>query len=235
MNAWEVRLHDNWRKVVELVRSACERSDRKVDDVQVVAVTKYVDLETTLGMARVGCRDLAESRPQSLWEKSTASANSGIRWHLIGHLQRNKVRRTLPHLSLLQSLDSLRLLQQVESDAEALGITVDVLLEVNLTQDGSKTGASEEEARRMLDALAESPRVRVRGIMGMASLEGGSLQARKDFQSIREFRDRLRQETTLDLPVLSMGMSGDFQEAILEGSTMVRIGSLLFEGVDPKE
>ncbi len=235
MNAWEVRLHDNWRKVVELVQSACERADRKVDDVQVVAVTKYVDLETTLGMARVGCRDLAESRPQSLWEKSIASATSDIRWHLIGHLQRNKVRRTLPHLSLLQSLDSHRLLQQVESDAEALGITVDVLLEVNLTQDGSKTGASEEEARRMLDALAESPRVHVRGIMGMASLEGGSLQARKDFQSIREFRDRLRQETNLDLSVLSMGMSGDFQEAILEGSTMVRIGSLLFEGVDPKE
>jgi len=225
------------------IATACTRAGRDPADVRLVAVTKYVDASRTRLVLEAGCLDLAESRPQAIWAKAAALADvePPIRWHLVGHLQRNKIRRTLPHLTLVHSLDSLRLLEALDAEATAAEsrsgrrLSIRALLEINLAGDPGRTGATEAEAERMLTAAANHPHVEIRGLMGMASVpDGDTTQARREFARLRELRDRLAPLAPggAGLPELSMGMSGDFEAAILEGSTLVRIGSALFEGLD---
>jgi len=232
------RLHENLATVRERIVEACRRAGRPPGDVRLIGVTKYVSPELTVALVAAGCADLAESRPQALCAKAEALA--GVepppRWHLVGHLQRNKVRRTIGLVSLLHSLDSRRLLDVLEAEARRLGRPCDVLVEVNIAADPGRTGLPAEEVGPLLAAAAACEYVRVRGLMGMASVpEGPSAggQARRQFAMLRELRDQLRADTpaTMTLDELSMGMSGDFEEAILEGATLVRVGSALWEGV----
>jgi pyridoxal phosphate enzyme (YggS family) len=166
-----------------------------------------------------------------LWSKAAALDN--IRWHLIGHLQRNKIRRTLPLVRLIQSVDSRRLLDAINEEAAALGRPTDVLLEANISGDVSKTGLPPEELEPLLHDADAWPQVNIRGLMGMASLEGGDAAAARDFEALRLLRDRLARNAPpgVLLVELSMGMSGDYEIAIAEGATIVRVGSALFEGV----
>jgi len=217
------------------VAEACRRAGRAADEVTVIAVTKYAGPEIARLVHGAGCHDLAESRPQSLWAKAEALADlvPAARWHLVGHLQRNKVRRTLPLLTLLHSLDSLRLLEAIEAEAAAAGCVCRALVEVNLADDPERTGASPADAEAILVAAAGMPHVEVTGLMGMASVpDGDASAARREFARLRELRDKLRAVPGGEkLRELSMGMSGDFAEAILEGATLVRIGSAFFEGL----
>jgi pyridoxal phosphate enzyme (YggS family) len=229
----------NLAAVRDGVAEACRRAGRRAEEVTIVGVTKYVAADAALLLAEAGMADLGESRPQSLWEKCPVLAAAGFspRWHLIGHLQRNKVRRTLPLLGLLHSLDSLRLLEAVEAEARAAEKVVEALVELNLAADPDRTGASEAEAERIVAAAARSPHVRLRGLMGMATApDDDAGAARRQFARLREFRDALaaRIPEAEGLAELSMGMSGDYAAAILEGSTLVRIGSALWEGVAPR-
>lgn len=233
------RCRANLAAVRERIAAACARAGRPIGEVRLVGVTKYVSVDLTAALVRAGCLDLGESRPQSLVQKAEAlavgtPAAEPPRWHLIGHLQRNKLRRTLPWLALLHSLDSLRLLEAVQAEAALAGKPCDVLLEVNLTADPGRTGLPEAEVAGVLEAAAGMANVRVRGLMGMASQPDAADKgaARREFARLRELRDALR----LGLPPgalaeLSMGMSGDFEEAILEGATLVRVGSALWEGI----
>lgn len=230
------RLRRNLTDVSAAIAAACTRAGRDPAGVRMVGVTKYVDAETARLLHELGCRDLGESRAQSLWEKAAALADltPSPRWHLVGHLQRNKLRRTLPALGLLHSLDSRRLLDAVEAEAAAAGLVCEALVEVNLTTDPGRTGVAPEAAGDLVAAAAGMRHVRVRGLMGMAAVpDGRTDSARRDFARLRELRDRLVAEVPAagGLPELSMGMSGDFAEAVLEGATLVRIGSALFEGV----
>ena len=151
----------------------------------------------------------------------------------MGHLQRNKVRRTLPHITLLHSGDSLRLLAEVDRVAAELQIRIPVLLEVNISGDATKLGFAPREVRAALPEAATLEHLQVRGLMAMASLEGSLDDARREFRELRELRDALRPDcpATIQLDELSMGMSGDFEVAIEEGATIVRVGSALFEGI----
>ena len=242
------RIEANLGAVRERIAAACRQAGRTADNVTLVAVTKYVSADVTRLVLEAGCRDLAESRPQSLWDKALALAGvaPAARWHLVGHLQRNKIRRTLPLLGVLQSLDSIRLLEAIAADAvrpadalrpadagqEATGC--DVLVEVNLTDDPGRSGAMPADVPALVAAAAASHGVRLRGLMGMAGRpDADAADARRDFARLRALRDNLA--ATLADPTmlrdLSMGMSGDFEAAILEGSTLVRIGSALFEGI----
>jgi pyridoxal phosphate enzyme (YggS family) len=232
------RLRDNLAAVQGRIAAACRSAGRSPGDVRLVGVTKYVSPELTAALVAAGCRDLAESRPQALWAKAEALA--GVepppRWHLVGHLQRNKVRRTIGLVSLLHSLDSRRLLDVLEAEASLLGSSCDVLVEVNIAADPGRTGLPAAEVGPLLAMAAACGHVRVRGLMGMASVPEGSDsagQARRQFAGLRELRDRLRAAAPahVTLDELSMGMSGDFEEAILEGATLVRVGSALWEGV----
>ncbi len=228
------RIEDNVAQVRQRIAEAARRSGRQSDDVRLVAVTKYVSPEIAQLLVAAGCLDLGEARPQELWSKSEVLGDPRLRWHLIGHLQRNKVRRTLPLASLLHSIDSPRLLLALEAEAAAAGHVAQVLLEVNISGDISKTGLPAGELRAAIDRVAQLKHVSVQGLMAMASLVGGVETARRDFVRLRQLRERLAPECppNVSLAELSMGMSGDYEVAIEEGATIVRVGSALVEGCE---
>lgn len=228
-------VQDNWNRVLEEVRSACEENGRSAHDVLIVGVSKYVPPETALLLAQAGCRILGENRPQHLWEVADEAQRQGadVEIHMIGHLQRNKVARTLPQITCLHSLDSLRLAKAVSEAACQAERTLECLLEVNVTQDAQKTGATADDAGNLAEQILALPGIKLTGLMGMTTLGASVEVARGEFEKIRNLRDQLQQQLGTDVTLgnLSMGMSGDFREAIAEGSTMVRIGSSLWEGI----
>lgn len=226
------RLRQNWLRVQQEVAEAANEQGRAADEVTIVAVSKYVDAETTLALIEVGCNDLGESRPQSLWQKyeSLQPRSADIRWHLIGHLQRNKVRHTVRCRPVIHSIDSERLLAAVADEAAAQGLTLSVFLEVNISGDSAKTGFQPEQLPPLLERLP-AVGVQILGLMAMAGRDTSPVQAGQQFEQLRLLRDRLAAGSAQPLSELSMGMSSDFREAIAAGATMVRIGSRLFEGV----
>lgn len=226
------RLRENLDRVRDKIAEAAKASGRSADEICLVGVTKYVDVETTRCLLELGCQDLGESRPQQLWTKAEALKQYSPRWHMIGHLQRNKTKRTIPLLSLLHSGDSMRLLQAANDDwPEATPLKA--LIEVNISGDAAKHGFPPDEIEPALRQFAALPNLKIVGLMGMASLEGGRDQAQQDFAALRQLRDRLQANCPdgISLAELSMGMSHDFDLAIREGATLVRVGSTLFEGL----
>ena len=226
------RLHANYLHVLDRIEQSAARSGRNGQDITMIGVTKYVDAAIARWLVEFGCINLGESRPQVLWEKAQALSDLPIKWHLIGHLQRNKAKRTLPLVTAMHSVDSMRILEQVKLDSLHRDNPLKLLLEMNVSGDPTKTGMMIPEAEEILanwlTEQAQHPNLEVVGLMGMGSLEGGVDQARKDFAAIRNLRDRWRKQFGLPLEELSMGMSDDFEAAIEEGATLVRIGSVLF-------
>jgi hypothetical protein len=226
---------ENLARVRERIARAAESAGRRADEITLVGVTKYVSSREAAELAATGCADLGESRPQELWSKAAAlESTAAIRWHLVGHLQRNKIRRTLPLITLIHSIDSERLLaaiDQTKQDADDKAPPVNVLLEVNTTGEAAKHGLAPSEVEPLVAAAAKYPHVSIRGLMTMAALGGGPDVAAQNFATLRKLRDRLKPNAPdcVQLESLSMGMSGDFEIAIREGATIVRIGSALWE------
>lgn len=228
------RIASNLARVRDQMAEAAQRAGRSPDEILLTAVTKYVTAEAARVLYEAGCHDLGESRPQELWSKSSALGSLDIRWHMIGHLQRNKLKRTLPLVALVQSVDSLRLLQAIEQWAAQHEHCVPILIEVNVSEDPEKHGFDPKEVPGAIGHATTSPWIDPQGLMCMASREGGLTTARKNFANLRELRDALRDQLPNGpaLSELSMGMSRDFSVAIEEGATIVRVGSVLFEGID---
>jgi pyridoxal phosphate enzyme (YggS family) len=241
------RLRDNLERVRATIAEACRRSARSPDDVRLVAVTKYVDLEIARTLLEAGVHDLGENRVQQLVSRAEAlgAANLGLldteppergvpRWHMIGHLQRNKVRNLLRYTRILHSLDSLRLAEELEKQAEKQDLTVDAFLEVNVAGEESKSGAPLSGAPAIADAIMRSAHITLRGLMTMAPFASDPEDARPYFARLRELLEQLRRDGAVgpDCVHLSMGMTIDYAVAIEEGATFVRIGSALFEGID---
>ncbi|WP_164101635.1 YggS family pyridoxal phosphate-dependent enzyme [Candidatus Laterigemmans baculatus] len=229
------RVAENWRRVVDAVGDAAIAAGRDPSSITIVGVSKYVDAATTRLLVAAGCRDLGESRPQSLWSKAAEIREPHLRWHLIGHLQRNKVRRTLPVVTLIHSIDSVRLADAVHAEAEASGRVVRGLVEVNISGDEAKHGFAPEAVLEALEQISRLPHLQIQGLMAMAAERGDLAAAQRNFEDLRLLRDRLAERglpQNISLGELSMGMSGDFAEAIAAGATIVRIGSRLFEGID---
>lgn len=227
------QLRENLARIRDRIKDAASRCGRSAEEVRLIGVTKYVSADIARELIAAGLYDLGEARPQELWRKTETIAAPAVRWHLIGHLQRNKIRRSLPSIAWLHSGDSLRLLQAVNDEAAALGKLQPVLVEVNISGDANKHGFPPSEVAAALTRLAALPNLQVAGLMTMAALEGGPERARRDFAALRELRDQLQPSLPpgVDLRELSMGMSDDYEQAIEEGSTMVRVGSALFEGL----
>jgi len=231
------KIRENIAALRGRIATACGLAGRDPAGVRLVAVTKYVTAEITRLVLEAGVADLAESRPQSIWSKaeSLADTRPAARWHLVGHLQRNKVRRTLPLVAMLQSLNSLRLLEQIAGETAPRAATpLDVLVEVDLGDDPGRSGAAPAEVPALVRAAAATPGLRLVGLMGMAGHpDAAGADARRDFARLRGLREAVAGELAdpTAFVELSMGMSGDFEEAILEGATLVRIGSAIFEGV----
>src|SRR5262245_38332356 len=226
------RIRENLAAVRERVAAAVARAGRK-DSPRIVGVTKYVEPAVARLLVAAGLDELGESRPQELWRKAEALADLKVSWHLVGHLQRNKVRRTLPLVDCIDSADSLRLLEEISREAVSQSLIANVLLEVNVSGEAAKTGLTPEALEPLLPAIFQLPRLFVLGLMTMASLEGSPAGTRREFAALRGLRDRLAPNCppNVTLSELSMGMSGDYEIAIEEGATIVRIGSALFEGV----
>ena len=225
-------LLDRLRAVEDRLGAACRRAGRPRADVCLVAVTKSVSADVAALLPPLGVTDLGESRPQELWRKAAALPGS-VRWHLVGHLQRNKVERTLPLAHLIHAVDSTRLLAALEEEAARQGRSVAVLLEVNASREPNKHGFAPEEVPALVPALAALRHVTVGGLMTMAALADDRERARPTFVAVRRLRDRLRGELGAAHPLehLSMGMTNDFEVAVEEGATLVRLGTALFEGL----
>jgi pyridoxal phosphate enzyme (YggS family) len=225
------KIANNYRRVCERVERAARAAGRDTSEITIVGVTKYVGIAETRALIDAGCHHLGESRPQSLWEKHAALASEPIQWHMIGHLQRNKVRRTLPLVSLFHSLDSMRLAEELNTEAAHADQTVAALVEVNVSGDATKHGFAAADVGDFLAQAANLERLRIRGLMCMAALGGDDQATAANFASLRMLRDELAAHSSveLELPELSMGMSGDFETAIHQGATLVRVGSILFE------
>ena len=231
MNIDQVRLRKNVEEVQARIEEAASRASRSSNDVAMVAVTKYVGVEATHAALTAGCAILGESRPQPLWEKAAALEDQRPRWHLIGHLQRNKVDKTIRHCELIHSVDSLRLLDAIEEASAKQNRVTEILLEANVSGDESKHGWGVEGMPKALDRAVEKPHIRVRGVMTMAARSGGLESARVNFQTLRVLFDDLKKNAPDCFTEISMGMSGDFEVAIEEGATLVRVGSALWKGV----
>lgn len=225
-----VRLADRLSAVEARIAAACARAGRERAGVTLVAVTKTVSAEVAALLPELGVLDLGESRPQELWKK--AAAIPAARWHVIGHLQRNKIDRTVPLSHLIHSADSERVLDALHEFGTKRGVPVPVLLEVNCSREENKGGFAPGELPAVGDALAGRTGLRVDGLMTMAAHSDDPQQCRPTFVELRTLRDALRVRTGLALPHLSMGMSNDFEVGIEEGATLIRLGSVLFEGVE---
>lgn len=229
--SWD-QVQANYLTVSDRIQAAASRTGRLNNEIQVIAVTKYVDATISRWLVELGCSRLAESRPQVLWEKAAALSDLQVDWHLIGHLQRNKAKRTLPLVSTVHSLDSMRILEQIQQDTVERPKPLRLLLEINVSGEPEKTGMLASEGENLLDLWQskshEFPNLSIVGLMGMGSMQGGTEQARRDFSELRNLREVWKERYGMPLEELSMGMSQDFETAIEEGATMVRIGSILF-------
>jgi len=229
------RIQHNLEEVRARIALAAGRAGRPPEDVRLVAVTKKSSPECIKSLIACGVFDLGENYPQELWKKSEALVEfaDSIRWHLIGHLQTNKVKKTLPLVRMIHSVDSLKLLRALDESAAARVDPPPVCLQVNTSGEESKHGWSAGQIVQDSELIAACQSIPIVGLMTMAALDSSDGSARASFARLRETRDALRGLTGFPLPELSMGMSSDFEPAILEGATLVRVGSAIFAGVEP--
>ena len=215
------------------IAAACERAGRSPDDVEIVAVTKTHGAEVVEEAWRAGLRIVGENKVQEAAWKRPASV-SGPEWHLIGHLQSNKVRHALELFDFIHSVDSMKLADRINFIAEEIGARPRILLEVNVSGEKSKSGMKPDEVEPTIRHIMEMcPRISVEGLMTMAPFSENPEDARPYFRKLRELRDSLEGKLGVGLPRLSMGMSGDYEVAVEEGATWVRLGTVLF-GERPK-
>lgn len=225
----------NYAAIRQRIISACEAANRAPDSVSVLPVTKFHPQEAALTSAAHGFTAVGENRVQELVEKKAqcaprlAELNQSLHWELIGHLQSNKARLAAEHADRIQSIDSVKLLLRLNQICEEIERPVlPVLLQINAGDDPAKHGADLSDAAELLEAALSQPRLQVDGLMTIAPLDDHPAVARECFENLRALRDALEREYSAPLPVLSMGMTGDLEQAIAAGSTMLRIGTALF-------
>lgn len=231
---YKERLSESLPRVEERIRQACEKAGRQ-DRVRLVAVTKGHPVDAVQAAIALGLTDCGENRVAELGEKIDVVGRHAVRWHLIGHLQRNKAEQAVQYADVVHSIDSLRLARQLSKDARDAGLTLNGLLQVNASGEETKSGLELFDARHCDEALetarqiVQLPGLAITGLMTMAPFTDDESVLRTTFRRTREFLETCRQQisgwTGHDL---SMGMTNDFEIAIEEGSTMVRLGTILF-------
>ncbi|MDR6224785.1 YggS family pyridoxal phosphate-dependent enzyme [Desmospora profundinema] len=215
-------------EVERRIREACSRSGRNPRDVNIIAVTKYVDLERTGAALDAGLIHIGESRAQEAVPKWEALGDRGT-WHFIGHLQRNKVKQVVGKFQYLHSLDRFSLAEEVNKRAEEAGKPLHCFIQVNVSGEGSKRGVSPEELTEFARETAQLPFIRIEGLMTMAPYTEDPEETRPVFRGLKRLQQQLRtlDNPRLDVPHLSMGMSRDYSIAVEEGATFLRLGSVL--------
>ncbi|WP_339831533.1 YggS family pyridoxal phosphate-dependent enzyme [Paenibacillus sp. FSL R7-0272] len=221
-------LEERIQQVNQKMEDACKRSNRPFEDVNVIAVTKYVSLQTTGAVLDHGLEHIGENRWQDAQAKWEAFGQKGT-WHFIGHLQTNKVKDVIGKFAYIHSLDRLSLAKELDKKAASLGIKVNAFMQVNISGEESKYGLQPEQASSFLKDIQSFNNLKVIGLMTMAPHEEDPELTRPVFRGLRELRDDLNGQALTAEPIteLSMGMSNDFEVAIEEGATWVRLGSIL--------
>lgn len=217
----------NLEEVLSRVATAATKSGRAREDVQLIAVSKKQDAEKVRAAFEAGQPVFGESRVQEARVKIPLLP-SAVRWQFMGHLQKNKIRHALPLFELFHSVDSLALAEEMQRIAEEEGLRPRVLLEVNVAGEGRKLGFAPEKLRTEMETLLGLDRLDIEGVMTIPPLAPEAEDSRRFFVMLRELRDALETEFAVKLPQLSMGMSGDYEVAIEEGATLVRVGTAIF-------
>lgn len=220
---------ENLEKVKQRIREACERSGRNPEDVTLVAVSKTKPEEDIMELYRAGQRDFGENYIQELREKHDHLPKD-IRWHMIGHLQRNKVKYIAEYVTLIHSVDSIELAKTIEKEAVKHNRIIPVLVEVNVAGEESKFGVTLEDAPKLVEEISALPHVEVRGFMTSAPYVENPEEDRNVFRSLHQLSVDMKSKNhnNGNVDVLSMGMTNDFEVAVEEGSTMVRVGTAIF-------
>lgn len=219
----------NINSVRENIRRACERSGRPAEDVTLIAVSKTKPVSMIEEALQTGILDYGENKVQEIVEKYPKLPGN-LHWHMIGHLQRNKVRQVIDKACLIHSVDSLRLAEQIEADSAHMGITSDILLEVNVAREESKYGFFVEEVEAAIDSIRHFKHVKIRGLMTIAPFVENPEENRPVFKKLYELSVDMKSKNidNVTMSVLSMGMTNDYEVAIEEGATMIRVGTGIF-------
>lgn len=222
-------IRENLEQVEKNICEACARSGRRREDVKLIAVSKTKPLEMLEEAYAAGCRDFGENKPQELKDKYLALPKD-IRWHMIGHLQRNKIKYIIDKACMIHSVDSERLAEAIDAEAMKHGIVMPILVEVNIAREESKFGLYEEEVLPFLEKISRLPHLHVEGLMTIAPFVENAEDNRIFFQKLRKLSVDINKKNidNVSMCSLSMGMTGDYQVAIEEGATMVRVGTGIF-------
>lgn len=225
-----IPVDEKYLQFKEKVANLAVRHSRNPSEIQIVAVSKYYSWEHVFPAYQAGCRNFGENRLQEFFEKKE-EAPPDVCWHFLGTLQKNKVRKAIGNFVLIHSVDSYELAQKISSCSLDANTETSLLLQVNTSGEISKHGLNVEECKNQLENLMNLPAIKIKGLMTMAPLTQDEHIIHNCFSDLRNLRDRLEEQTgnTCKFPYLSMGMSQDFQIAIEEGATHLRIGTALFE------
>ena len=223
-----MNLKKNTELVFQQIADASQEANRALDAVSVIAVTKYVDVQTAEALLPLGVRHIGENRVDKFLEKYQALKDYPVTWHLIGTLQRRKVKEVIPYVDYFHALDSLKLAQEIQKRTDHV---IKCFLQVNISGEESKHGFSKEELLELLPELAKLDQIEYVGLMTMAPFEAGSDELKKIFKDTQALQAEIREKQIPNMPMteLSMGMSRDFKEAIQFASTFVRIGTAFFK------
>jgi len=223
-------IKENLNEIKEKIRIACERSGRSPQDVNILAVTKTIDADRINEAISLGITDIGENRVQELLSKYEF-VNSNVRWHLIGHLQSNKVKYIVDKVCMIHSVESLSLAKEIERQCAKAGKIMDILVEVNVSGEESKSGVSPVEAPAFVEEISKYPHIRVKGLMTMAPFDAKNDELHRIFANLYKISVDIstKKLDNVSMENLSMGMTGDYEIAVEEKSTIVRIGTGLFK------
>lgn len=222
-------LRENLQDVERRIQEACLRAGRKREEITLIAVSKTKPIPMLEEIYQEEIRDFGENKVQELTQKEEVLPKD-IRWHMIGHLQRNKIKYIVDKTTLIHSVDSIRLAEAIHKEAQKKGIVADVLLEVNVAEEESKFGFFYDEVLPALETLKTFSNIRIRGLMTIAPFVENPEENRSVFASLKQLSVDIAEKNidNIEVEILSMGMTNDFEVAIEEGATMIRVGTAIF-------
>lgn len=222
-------IKENLNKVNERILDSCNKANRNRNDVTLIAVSKTKPVEMLQEAYDYGCRDFGENKVQEMLDKIEIMPKD-IRWHMIGHLQRNKVKYIVDKVFLIHSVDSYRLAEEISKEAVKKNVTVKILVEVNVAQEETKFGTTQSEAVELVQSIAKLPNISIQGLMTIAPFVENAEENRIYFHKLKDLSVDIANQNidNVNMGVLSMGMTGDYNVAITEGATMVRVGTGIF-------
>lgn len=222
-------LVNNYKHVLEQVHASCDKANRSKDDVTLIAVSKTKPSSDIQTLYDYGVRDFGENKVQELTSKYEELPKD-IRWHLIGHLQTNKVKYIVDKVYMIHSVDSVKLAKEIEKEAAKKDVTVNILVQVNVANEDTKFGLDNSEVIKIIEEIATLPHLRIKGLMTIAPFVDDGEENRKYFNELKQLSVDIKAKNidNVCMEMLSMGMSGDFETAIEEGATLVRVGTSIF-------